>query len=260
MPAPQNSRPPTAAKSRGKYPVKFSRLASIGCGYMQGYAHGQGHLDLAQRLSIDSAVDLSLSDSSNSRIFRVLSADSLKTPDPTLYVIGLTFLGRWDLPLNKHPREQEGRWVSFQNHRSVIQSLEHSVLSPGEFDNLLDIKLKIEAFSISDRLFDLALDLRNIIHSLRQRDHGCVIFNTADDLILPWLNDNSIKDLLDVPEIIDGLRWMSVPYQFDYGVTASHFDTEYADVPLHHRHTNPGEHEVLNDFLTNYIRKIHDPH
>ena len=59
---------------------------------MQGYAHGQGHVDLAQQLGIAYAHSLSLSDSSNARIFRTTHADSLQNKEPTLYVIGLTFL------------------------------------------------------------------------------------------------------------------------------------------------------------------------
>lgn len=236
--------------------MKFQRLASTGCGYMQGYAHGEGHVDLAQRLKIQDVQSLSLSDSSNSRIFRTVQADSLNTNKPTLYVIGLTFLGRWDIALNKDPVDNEGRWVSFQNEHS-IKNINNTVLSQQEFLALLDIKLKTEKFSISDRLWDLALNLRALIDSLKYRGHGCVIFNTADDLILPWLASKEIKTLLQSPEIVKGLTWLSIPYQFKHGVSSSRFD-QIQDSPAHHQHTNPGEHQVLNEFLVEYIAQHHD--
>ena len=236
--------------------MKFKRLVSTGCGYMQGYAHGKGHVDLAQQLGIVHAHSLSLSDSSNARIFRTIHADSLQNKESTLYVIGLTFLGRWDMPLNQDPVHQEGRWTSFQNHHS-INDITSTLRTPDEFSTLIDIKIKTEKFSIPDRIWDLALTLRTVIDSLKQRGHGCVIFNTAEDLILPWLGDAEIKSLLEVPEIVNGLKWLSVPYQFDHGVAPSRFD-HANELPTHHKHTNPGEHHVLNDFLVDYINTIHD--
>ena len=236
--------------------MKFKRLVSTGCGYMQGYAHGQGHVDLAQQLGIAHAHSLSMSDSSNARIFRTVHADSLQNKETTLYVIGLTFLGRWDMLLNQNPTQQEGRWTSFQNQQS-IKDITSTVLTSEEFSVLLDIKIKTEEFSIPDRIWDLSLTLRALIDSLKQRSHGCVIFNTAEDLILPWLDNAEIKSILEVPEIVKGLKWLSVPYQFDHGVAPSRFDHANG-LPAHHKHTNPGEHDVLNAFLVDYINTIYD--
>ena len=91
-------------------------------------------------------------------------------------------------------------------------------------------------YQFAVRIWDLALTLRALIDSLKQRSHGCVIFNTAEDLILPWLDDAEIKSLLEVPEIVKGLKWLSVPYQFDHGVAPSRFDHANG-LPAHHKHT-----------------------
>lgn len=230
--------------------MKFQQLAVTGCGYMQGYAHGHGHVDLANRLEIPNSVSLTLSDSSNERLIRTVHDHSLNN-QPTFYVIGLTFLGRWDLAMRQNPFKQEGRWISFQNTRSIA-NINETVLTQQEFELLTKIKIKTEQFSIEDRVWDLALKLRTLVDSLKYRGHGCVIFNTAEDLILPWLDDESNTKILSVPEIVQGLKWLAVPYQFDNGVAVSIYD-QGSSTPPQHKHTNPGEHQVLNDFLQQYI-------
>ena len=234
--------------------MKAQKLVSIGCGYMVGYGHGKGHTDLAEKLNIKTAYDFSISDASNDRLIRVIQQHSLTEPTPTFYVFGITFLGRWDLPLNKDLHSNCGRWVSFQNSNS-IKDLTNFSISQDEFNNLLVLKTKIEQFSIEDRLLDLALKLRSLVDSLTIRGHDCVIFNTAEDLILPFLS--TVKSILDVSQIVKNLEWLSVPYQFDCGVNASIYDKNN-DVPAHHKHPNPGEHSVLNSYLVDYINKHYD--
>lgn len=229
----------------------YTRLAVNGCGYMVGYAHGNGHVDLATMLKINNTASLAKSDSSNDRIVRTTLKDSYATAEPTLYIIGLSFLGRMELPLSQVTDVFEGRWFSFQNAENK-KFLKNIILTDSEFQSVLDIKLKAEAESIEDRLEDLMYKLMSLVDSLQSRGHGAIIFNTADELIVPYLIMEKFK-LLQNPAFIQGLAWKSVDYQFDHGVQSSRYDQQ-TKTPNNMKHPDPGSHHVLNDFLVAYIK------
>ena len=218
---------------------------------MVGYVHGQGHIDLATMLKINNTASLTKSDSSNDRIVRTTLKDSYATADPTLYIIGLSFLGRMELPVQHLPNLFEGRWFSFQNSENK-KFLNNIILSDSEFQSVLDIKHKVEAESIEDRLEDLMYKLLSLVSSLQSRGHSVVVFNTADDLIVPYLAMGKFK-LLQNPAFIQGLTWKSVDYQFKNGVQTSRYDQQNK-TPNSMKHPDPGAHHVLNDFLLAYIK------
>lgn len=226
--------------------MNFSTLAVAGCGYMVGYAHGDGHRNLAQSLGIFNVDNITKSNSSNTEIIQAVYQHSLQTQLPVIYVVGMTFLGRWTLPLLK---QGKSKWVSFQNSSNIVHN-EDWAISLEEFETLLEIKLKTEQYSIKDRLEHLIMQLRMLIDSLRARQHQIVIFNTADDLVVPYLTE--FESLTNIPQFVHNLAWLSVPWQFAQGVAPSVYDQQ-PGIPPGQRHPNPGEHEILNKFLLNYI-------
>jgi hypothetical protein len=231
--------------------MTYTRLAVNGCGYMVGYAHGNGHIDLATMLKINNTASLAKSDSSNDRIIRTTLKDSYSTAQPTLYIIGLSFLGRMELPVQQIPDQFEGRWFSFQNSENK-KFLKDIVLSLSEFESVLAIKHKAEAESIEDRLEDLMYKLLAMVDSLQSRGHTAIVFNTADDLIVPYLAMEKFK-LLQNSAVIQGLAWKSVDYQFKNGVQTSRYDQQN-NTPDNMKHPDPGAHRVLNDFLLAYLK------
>jgi hypothetical protein len=218
---------------------------------MVGYAHGQGHIDLATMLKINNAASLAKSDSSNDRIVRTTLKDSYTTAQPTLYIIGLSFLGRMELPVSQLTDAFEGRWFSFQNSENK-KFLKDIILSDSEFQSVLDIKHKAEAESVEDRLEDLMYKLLAMVDSLQSRGHTAIVFNTADDLIVPYLAMEKFK-LFQTPAFVQSLTWKSVDYQFNNGVQTSRYDQQNK-TPASMKHPDPGSHQVLNNFLQAYIK------
>ena len=222
-----------------------------GCGYMVGYAHGNGHQDLANQLKINNTVSLAKSDSSNDRIIRTTLKDSYDTADPTLYIIGLSFLGRMELPVSQLTDAFEGRWFSFQNSENK-KFIKDIILSDSEFQSVLDIKHKSEAESVEERLEDLMYNLLAMVDSLQSRGHTAIVFNTADDVIVPYLVMKKFK-LFQTPAFVQSLTWKSVDYQFNNGVQTSRYDQQNK-TPDSMKHPDPGAPHVLNDFLQAYIK------
>ena len=85
----------------------ISRLVVNGCSYVKCYDRGNGHIDLAERLNIPSAYSLALPGSCNNRIIRTTLKDSYITDHPTLYIVGLSFLNRSELPVGQKKELKE---------------------------------------------------------------------------------------------------------------------------------------------------------
>ena len=92
----------------------INNLVVNGCSYMYSYAAGKGHVDLSKRLAISNSDSLAISGSANSRILRTTLKHSYNAP-PTLYVLGMTFLSRLEIPICEPENDFEGRWVNPQN-------------------------------------------------------------------------------------------------------------------------------------------------
>ena len=66
-------------------------LVVNGCSYMELYAIGKGHDDLAMQLQLNNPVSLAIGGSANSRILRTTLKHSYTAP-PTFYVLVMTLL------------------------------------------------------------------------------------------------------------------------------------------------------------------------
>ena len=229
------------------------RLVVNGCSYMQFYAHGAGHSDLASQLNIDEYQSLAQHGSCNNRIIRTTLRDSFINTKPTFYVIGVTFVSRYELPVNEDLTGPDRKWLSFTTQGSVYPStaIIDPCVSKKELESYRDIWLKVNLVSLNELAEDLQYRLISMCDSLTSRGHSCIIFNTAEAVLNFVLDLNEFAPLRSRCQIVDGLRWRSISWQFDQGAAWLATD-EHLDI--NHRHVAPGQHEWLNKYLTNYIQ------
>jgi hypothetical protein len=226
-------------------------LVVNGCSYAECYAGGLGHVDLAKTLGLDNPVSLAIGGSANSRILRTTLKHSYTAP-PTLYVLGMTFVSRLEIPICNPVDDFEGRWTNPQNQK--FSHLWQPGWSKTDSDNFVEIKLKSEVFSILDRTEDLMYRMLSVIADLQHRGHRVLMFQQADNLYQQYL-DNSRLKLFQRPEIIDGFRWCSIPWQHSQGVPPYSYGPDASYVPPNMKHRAIGHHQMFNEYLTNYIQE-----
>jgi hypothetical protein len=228
---------------------------------MNHYAVGNGHVDLADRFNV-LAKDLSISGSANSRILRTTLKHSYETDLPTLYVLGLTFISREELPICRYdpgidPTEDEvweGAWTNPQNQQfGKNRWVEH--WGDKDTKQWVVFREKYETISLVDRLENLMYQMLSLLDSLTYRGHRCIIFQQADE----WWHGVSNLDferikLLNNKNIIGNFRWCAIRWQHQQGVPYIEGDS-----PLDIRHRESGKHKILNEYLENYIRQ-HELH
>lgn len=234
---------------------KITRLVVNGDSYMEVYAQGNGHADLAQRLNITDSKSLAIGGSADSRIIRTTLKDSYITEQPTMYVLGVGFLSRWEVPVmnNDYDDTFEGRWTNPQNQH-YISRWEHN-WNQKLTSQLMELKLITDFYSVPDRLEDLMYRLIAMISDLHARGHRVVVFQQADSIYQRYLDRDSMRLLHNNPIFIDSLRWKAVPWQIDQGVATINYGHNSAyEVPPELKHPAPGHHDVLNTFLAQYIK------
>ena len=84
---------------------------------MEVYSAGRGYKDLAERLGMSSSESLAIGGSANTRIIRTTLKHSYQALQPTLYVLGMTFLSRLEIPILENQSTFEGRWTNPQNQQ-----------------------------------------------------------------------------------------------------------------------------------------------
>lgn len=229
----------------------IENLVVNGCSYMESYAGGQGHRDLAQRLGITTATSLAIGGSANSRILRTTLKHSY-TAAPTLYVLGMTFLSRLEIPICEPNNEFEGRWVNPQN-QEFKQRWQHG-WAQEDSDKFVEIKLKTEVYSVLDRIEDLMYRICSTISDLQSRGHKVLVFQQADNLYQQYLSDPRLK-WFDRPEIVEGFAWRATEWQYKQGVKPKNYGPGMPYVPPDMTHPEIGHHNQLNEFLTSYIQQ-----
>ena len=229
----------------------IQQLVVNGCSYTHSYALGNGHQDLAQRLDIVTAHSIAVSGSANSRILRTTLKHSYTAP-PTLYVLGMTFLSRLEIPICKSENDFEGRWVNPQNQEFAYRW--QTGWNQKESEQFVETKLKTEVYSILDRTEDLMYRMLSTIDSLKSRGHRVLMFQQADDLYQEYLKDSRLS-LFCCPEIVDGYQWRATAWQAAQGVEPKKYPPGAPHVPPDMTHPAVGHHQKLNEFLTNYIQE-----
>jgi hypothetical protein len=220
---------------------------------MQAYADGNGHTDLAEKLGIATAESLAIGGSANTRIIRTTLKHSYQTTTPTLYVLGMTFLSRLELPILENQSDFEGRWTNPQNQK-FINNWQHG-WSVKDTEQFIDTKLKSECYSILDRTEDLMYRILSMISNLQARGHKVLLYQQADTLYQPYLDDPRLALFKNTPVIVDGYRWRCVAWQLNNQVPAMTYGNSHCEIPDDMRHPASGHHQLLNEFLVDYINQ-----
>lgn len=228
----------------------INRLVVNGCSYIYNYHAGGGTADLATRLNILNYQNLSEAGSCNNRIIRTTLRDIYHATQPTLYVLGMTFVNRYELTVLNECNE-DGTWVSF----SGGQQTQWDPLYRNEI-TLNDINAYDKSFvnimMSSDLLEDLMLRLVSLIDTAHSNNHRILIYNTAESIVNFFSEQPRFKLFKTRKEIVNEYTWKSVPWQLQQGAKHPPEDVIF---PKNCRHISPGEHQWLNNFLTEYIQE-----
>lgn len=231
---------------------------------MDVYSRGAGHHDLAKRLNISKAESLAQSGCNNSRILRTTLKDSYQTNESTLYVLGMTFISRYEIPILKYPPGElaetsfEGRWTNPQNQMFADQWEDFWTLK--DTDNFVKMKVKEDLFGLLDLVEDLMYRMISTINDLTYRGHRVLMYQQADTGYQNMLNIPRLHLFKTIPNIVEGFEWKAIQWQHERNVpiNSADYDGPYGTTPESMRHRLPGQHHILNEYLTNYIneRKI----
>lgn len=230
--------------------MKVSRLVVNGCSYAANYCQGGGGQDLAARLGIGTVHNLSRPGSCNKRIIRTTIKDSFQTTQASLYIIGLTFLSRTELPILETTDQFEGGWLSVgmtAPNRSDYQENWNSSL----VQRYIELQLQSQVHSLEDRLEELVYQILSLVSDLDHRGHKALIFMQPADVAEDLLAQQKFERLTSCKNVIEGLAWKAIEYQTQAGARGVPGEEH---VPANVRHVMPGDHKILNDFLENYIR------
>jgi hypothetical protein len=233
---------------------------------MAAYTYGNGHIDLAKALMINHAESIAVSGCNNSRIIRSTLKHCYLNEIPTLYVLGMTFLSRWELPINSESTELDGHWINPQALPPNGNYLNHWTADDTEtFKNLM-FKAYIPNFA--DSLEDLMYRLVALDVAVRNRGHKLLVYNQVETEVQEHVNDPKFV-LLHDRFFVDKFAWPAVVWQHNQNVpTQSHTvvpqrrnlvatKSSSPPPPLHFQHRKPGEHHLLNQYLVNYIKNNH---
>jgi hypothetical protein len=231
---------------------KVNHLVVNGCSYMEAYSAGLGYWDLAEQLGLDTCESLAIGGSANTRIIRTTLKHSYQTVQPTLYVLGMTFLSRLEIPILENQSEFEGRWTNPQN-QLFAKDWQYG-WGQAETNQFVTLKLNSEMYSILDRVEDLMYKILSMISDLHARGHRVLVYQQADPLYQEYLDDPRLALFKSTPTIVDGYRWRAVSWQLSNGVPPTDYGANLIhDVPDDIKHPRAGHHQKLNEFLVDYI-------
>lgn len=237
----------------------IQHLVVNGCSYMEVYALGRGHIDLAQRLgligkfNLPAASTLAIGGSCNNRILRTTLKHAANNPTPSLYVLGMTFVSRTEIPILMEQDQFEGRWTNPQNQQFRNRWEPH--WSNTDYMNYIDLMTKWEKYSLLDRTEDLMYRMLSANQMLLNLGHKVLMFQQADQSYHMWLQDPRLALFKSSSSIVHDFEWAAVPWQHSQGVKPIIYSDPEVKVPPHLVHPAPGAHEFLNNYLTNYIQE-----
>ncbi len=220
---------------------------------MESYASGNGHVDLAKQLGIDTSESLAIGGSCNNRILRTTLKHAAANSTPSLYVLGMTFVSRTEIPILIEEDNFEGRWTNPQNQQFRSRWQPH--WSDTDYKNYIDLMTKWEVYSLLDRTEDLMYRMLSTEHMLLNLGHQVLMFQQADSSYWMWLSNPRLALLKSSSRIMHSFEWAAVPWQHEQGVEPTNYSDPEVKVPAHLVHPAPGSHRFLNNYLTNYIQE-----
>ena len=224
----------------------MEELVANGCSYMLGY-NGGGAQDLASQLQIPESSSIARAGSSNSRIIRTTLKHSYQTNKPTFYVIGLSFVCRWEVSVSETSNEFEGRWV---NVAAMSEFQPQFNWTNQDSESFTELNFKSATFGMQDMWDDLIFKLLSMLGDLRSRGHRALIYSQIDTPE-SFLNKFQSKLLSQDSSFVHSLCWRAIPWQRGQGVPAIETDTSPEDC----KHLEVGYHDHLNKFLTDYVKQ-----
>jgi hypothetical protein len=92
------------------------------------------------------------------------------------------------------------------------------------------------------------------IADLQSRGHRVLMYQQADNLYQGHLTDARLQQFRR-PEIIGGFEWRAITWQHEQGVQPTTYTVGSPSVPPDMTHPKPGHHNLINNYLTNYIQE-----
>jgi hypothetical protein len=234
----------------------IQQLVINGCSYNEVWALGPGPDQLAMNLGLSQYKSLALGGANNSRILRTTIKHSYQTDIPSLYLVGLTFMSRWELPIIDpvSQEEFEGSWVNPQSQKHADGKFIWN-WTDADTETYKNLLFKASAFAHADQLEDLMYRCISVAADLERRGHKIVFWNNPDQTIPDSVNNSSRFDLLkNNPAFVDALAWVAIPWQHDQGATATIPLPGREQPPKHLRHILPEDYRYLNGYLTQWIK------
>ncbi len=236
--------------------MEINRLVINGCSYLVQYVRGGGHYDLAEQLLPPNSevVSLCMAGGSNSRIVRTTLEDCYNSTIPTLYVIGVTFMHRFELPILKVDHKQE-KYIGFTDnfkHPTTYKPFNDGV-TINDVKKFNELQLKFNISAEREMIINLVYSLTSLVDSIVRSGHSVVVFNTGEIAFKRYETCNAIQYVSRYKQIVKKLHWYSNEYQFCHGARVDPQDIS-RNMELICKHVAEGEHSILNNFLTHYIK------
>lgn len=233
----------------------MKQLIVNGCSYAAVYSGGGGHTALAKTLGIDNAVSLALGGSANSRILRTTAKHAYANQQPSLYMVHLTFMSRWELPVATDQKNVdmnfEGRWINPQK-----QGFTPSWQWTTEDTKLLtDLNFKAAINADKDLFEDTVYRCLALMALVKSQGHCILFINQCDPVIKQVAESTEFYFLDKHKEFVHSLTWISNLWQHNLGVPETTYDAGVTLPPPEHRHRMPGHHDLVNEYLCNYIEE-----
>jgi hypothetical protein len=234
----------------------IQQLVVNGCSYNEVWAMGPGPGQLATDLGLSKHISLALGGANNSRILRTTIKHSYQTDVPSLYLVGLTFMSRWELPIIETNEQEtfEGSWVNPQSQKHANGKFIWN-WTDNDTEIYKNLLFKASAFAQADQLEDLMYRCISVAADLQQRGHAIVFWNNPDQSIPGAVKESGRFDLLkNNPAFVDGLSWVAIPWQHAQGASANQPLPGVEQPPRHLQHILPTDYQHLNSYLTQWIK------
>lgn len=223
----------------------MSTLLINGCSYTVNW--NQTCKEFGKKLNFETTINLSLSGSSNDRIFRSTLEYIFKNK-VDFVILALTFWDRQEAPWSK-----EGIWTDYS---AIGLRRPDEVASPDMYDRYIQDRFR---YDIDNNYIDKLLN--NIITFsgwLDSQNIKYLIFSSpggyyAEPGFLFDHYKNTIEKLAYVrknPRLIDGGDWSGNRYMADNGGVS-----EERDLEPNLKHYNADSFNILNRFIIDYVKK-----
>lgn len=232
----------------------IEQLVVNGCSYMEVYASGGGHIDLAHRLGIEISESIARGGSCNSRIVRTTAKHAYQNHRPSLYLLGMTFMNRWEIPVALDGTDFEGAWV---NPQAQAKDRYQGMWTQAKTHEWADLNFDAHVLGMLDMLENLSYQLTSLNAWLESRGHCLLVFRQINDQPEQEMLDHLVDPRLDLfgdyKLFVNQYRWASIHWQHQQGVPQSAIRND-PPPPPEFRHRRPEHHHTLNEFLTDYIK------